>query len=121
LIGRRFRLAHVYFSAGKYIEVSTFRRHSEFEEEDRKPIRTPTTRSEPPPKTRCGGYNINGIFYDIADFSLVDYWGAGRPQQRVVRSIGDPDEKFVQDPVRMIRVIATRPGPDSASRKTYRP
>ena len=31
LIGRRFRLAHVYFPGGKYIEVSTFRRHSEFD------------------------------------------------------------------------------------------
>ena len=123
LIGRRFRLAHVYFSAGKYIEVSTFRRHSEFEEED--PEAHPhsdNTFGTPAEDAMRRDITINGIFYDIADFSLVDYVGGLEDLSNgVVRSIGDPDEKFVQDPVRMIRVIrhAARTG-FRIEEKTYR-
>ena len=123
LIGRRFRLAHVYFSAGKYIEVSTFRRHSEFEEED--PEAHPhsdNTFGIPAEDAMRRDITINGIFYDIADFSLVDYVGGLEDLSNgVVRSIGDPDEKFVQDPVRMIRVIrhAARTG-FRIEEKTYR-
>jgi poly(A) polymerase len=107
LIGRRFRLAHVYFSGGKYIEVSTFRRHSEFEEAD--PEAHPhsdNTFGTPAEDAWRRDITINGIFYDIGDFSLVDYVGGLEDLRNgIVRSIGDPDEKFVQDPVRMIRVI----------------
>ena len=123
LIGHRFRLAHVYFSAGKYIEVSTFRRHSEFEEED--PEAHPhsdNTFGTPAEDAMRRDITINGIFYDIADFSLVDYVGGLEDLSNgVVRSIGDPDEKFVQDPVRMIRVIrhAARTG-FRIEEKTYR-
>jgi poly(A) polymerase len=49
---------------------------------------------------------INGLFYNIADFSIIDYVGGivdlGR---QLIRTIGNPDERFDQDPVRMIRVI----------------
>ena len=107
LIGRRFRLAHVYFPGGKYIEVSTFRRHSEFEEED--PEAHPhsdNTFGTPAEDALRRDITINGIFYDSADFSLVDYVGGLEDLRNgIVRSIGDPDEKFIQDPVRMIRVI----------------
>jgi poly(A) polymerase len=107
LIGRRFRLAHVYFPGGKYIEVSTFRRHSEFEEAD--------PQDHPPSDNTFGtpaedafrrDITINGVFYNIADFSLVDYVGGLEDlRQGIIRCIGDPEEKFIQDPVRMIRVI----------------
>jgi poly(A) polymerase len=49
---------------------------------------------------------INGLFYNIADFSIIDYVGGMADLNRqVIRTIGDPDERFEQDPVRMIRVI----------------
>ncbi|MDP2967588.1 MAG: hypothetical protein Q8P64_00040, partial [Deltaproteobacteria bacterium] len=49
---------------------------------------------------------INGLFYNIADFSIIDYVGGITDlQKKIIRTIGDPDEKFKQDPVRMIRVI----------------
>src|SRR4030042_1916251 len=49
---------------------------------------------------------INGLFYNIADFSIIDYVGGIADLERqVIRTIGDPDERFQQDPVRMIRVI----------------
>jgi poly(A) polymerase len=107
LIGRRFRLAHVYFPGGKYIEVSTFRRHSEFDSSN--PETHPqadNTFGTPAEDAFRRDITINGIFYNIADFSLVDYVGGLEDLQRgSIRCIGDPEEKFVQDPVRMIRVI----------------
>lgn len=123
LIGRRFRLAQVYFKGGKIIEVSTFRRRSEFEDQ----------REEgwPPSENTFGtpvedafrrDITINGIFYNIANFSIVDYVGGlDDLRQGVIRCIGDPGEKFLHDPVRMIRVIrhAARTG-FTIEENTYR-
>jgi len=64
---------------------------------------------------------INGLFYNIADFSIIDYVGGMADLDRqVIRTIGDPNERFSQDPVRMIRVIrhAARTG-FSIEDKTY--
>ena len=107
LIGRRFRLAHVYFPGGKFIEVSTFRRRSEFEE-DAQEIHphSDNTFGTPGEDALRRDITINGIFYNIADFTLVDYVGGLEDlRQGIIRCIGDPEEKFIQDPVRMIRVI----------------
>ena len=123
LIGRRFRLAHVYFPGGKYIEVSTFRRRSEFDEQAPEPLpHSENTFGTPVEDAFRRDITINGIFYNIADFSLVDYVGGLEDLRRgIIRCIGDPDEKFVQDPVRMIRVIrhAARTG-FSVEENTYR-
>jgi len=107
LIGRRFRLAHVYFQGRKFIEVSTFRRRSEYDEgEGGNPPPSENTFGTPAEDAVRRDITINGIFYNIADFSLVDYVGGLEDLQRgVIRCVGDPEEKFVQDPVRMIRVI----------------
>ncbi len=107
LIGRRFRLAHVYFPGGKYIEVSTFRRHSEFDSSNPETHpQSDNTFGTPAEDAFRRDITINGIFYNIADFSLLDYVGGLEDLQRgVIRCIGDPEEKYVQDPVRMIRVI----------------
>ena len=77
LIGRRFRIAQVFFRGRKYIEVSTFRRKSEFEEEE--------AENPPPPSENTFGtpqedalrldITINGIFYSPLNFSLIDYVG----------------------------------------------
>jgi poly(A) polymerase len=49
---------------------------------------------------------INGLFYDIADFSVIDYVGGlADLEAGVIRSIGDADERFQGDPVRMIRAL----------------
>ncbi len=123
LIGRRFRLAHVYFKGGKFIEVSTFRRRSEFDEEDTPPHpQSDNTFGTPAEDASRRDLTINGIFYNIADFSLVDYVGGLEDlRQGIIRCIGDPEEKFLQDPVRMIRVIrhAARTG-FTIEEKTYR-
>jgi poly(A) polymerase len=115
IIGRRFRLAHVFFKGGKTVEVSTFRSRSEFEEiqtEEGDIIRTDSF-GTPAEDALRRDITINGLFYDISDFSLIDYVGGMADlKQGVIRTIGDPDERFQQDPVRMIRVIrhASRTG-----------
>ncbi len=115
IIGRRFRLVHVFFRDRKIIEVSTFRSHSEFEEvetENGEIVRKDSF-GTPEEDALRRDITINGLFYNIADFSIIDYVGGMADLKRgVIRTIGDPDERFQQDPVRMIRVIrhASRTG-----------
>ena len=52
-------------------------------------------------------FTINALFYDIGDFSIIDYTGGLRDlEARVIRCIGDPGERFQEDPVRMIRAVS---------------
>jgi poly(A) polymerase len=108
IIGRRFRLVQVFFKGRKVIEVSTFRSRSEFEEvqtEGGEIVRTDSY-GTPAEDALRRDITINGLFYNIADFSIIDYVGGMADlERRVVRTIGDPNERFQQDPVRMIRVI----------------
>ena len=108
IIGRRFRLVHVFFKGGKIIEVSTFRSRSEFEEiqtEKGEIIRTDSF-GTPAEDALRRDITINGLFYNIADFSIIDYVGGITDlEQRIIQTIGDPDERLQQDPVRMIRII----------------
>ena len=115
IIGRRFRLTHVFFKGGKIVEVSTFRSRSEFEEvegENGEIIRKDSF-GTPEEDALRRDITINGLFYNIADFSIIDYVGGMADlRQKIIRTIGDPDERFQQDPVRMIRVLrhASRTG-----------
>jgi poly(A) polymerase len=107
IIGRRFRLVQVFFRGGKIVEVSTFRRRSEFDEG---PEATPDARNNtfgtPAEDAQRRDLTINGLFYNIADFSIVDYVGGLQDlRQGVIRAIGDPEVRFVRDPVRMLRVL----------------
>jgi poly(A) polymerase len=108
IVGRRFRLVHVFFKGGKIIEVSTFRSRSEFEESQTNEgsIIHADSFGTPGEDALRRDITINGLFYNIADFSIIDYVGGMADlEQQVIRTIGDPDERFQQDPVRMIRVI----------------
>lgn len=123
IIGRRFRLAHVFFKGRKIIEVSTFRSRSEFEEIQTEAGEVYRTESFGTPEEDAlrRDITINGLFYNIADFSIIDYVGGMADLERqVIRTIGDPNEKFQHDPVRMIRVIrqAARTG-FSIDQQTY--
>lgn len=52
-------------------------------------------------------FTINALFYDISTFSVIDFVGGiDDLESRVIRSIGDPNERFVEDPVRMLRALA---------------
>ncbi len=106
IIGRRFRLVQVFFRGGKIIEVSTFRCRSEFEPNPEETLARNNTYGTPAEDAQRRDITVNGLFYNIADFSLVDYVGGLKDlQDGYIRVIGDPGVRFVRDPVRMIRVL----------------
>ena len=105
IIGRRFRLCHVRFG-NKVVEVATFRRKAEPEEGDTI-VKRDNTFGTPEQDAFRRDFTINALFYDIADFSIIDYTGGiDDLEAKRVRVIGDPDERFREDPVRMMRAVA---------------
>ena len=106
IIGRRFRLIQVFFAGNKTIEVSTFRRRSEYTTEEPGLVRNENTFGTPAEDAFRRDLTINGLFYDISNFSIIDYVrGVDDLQKRIIRAIGDPDVRFVEDPVRMFRTV----------------
>ena len=51
-------------------------------------------------------FTVNALFYDIGTFSIIDYVGGLEDlHSRMIRCIGDPDVRFLEDPVRMLRAV----------------
>lgn len=109
LIGRRFRLAHVRFG-DKIIETATFRQGSQsvgeiIEHAAEGPLED-NTFGTPETDAYRRDFTVNGLFYDIKDFSVIDWVGGMKDiEKRVIRAIGDPDIRFREDPVRMMRAV----------------
>ncbi|MGD8526629.1 MAG: polynucleotide adenylyltransferase PcnB, partial [Thioalkalispiraceae bacterium] len=109
LIGRRFRLAHVHFGR-EIIEVATFRGHHENGEgegvvENGMILRDNVYGTVEEDAMRRD-FTVNALYYNIADFSVVDYTGGLQDlKQHKLRLIGDPMVRFKEDPVRMLRAI----------------
>jgi poly(A) polymerase len=107
LVGRRFRLVHVKFKE-KVIEVSTFRRtpnqHADVDGDLL--LRRENTFGSPEEDALRRDFTVNGLFYNIHDFSIIDYVG-GLSDIRggLIRTIGDPNIRFREDPARVIRAI----------------
>ena len=107
IIGRRFRLVHIYFR-DCIIEVSTFRGTPDPEEQATAPgeilITDDNVFGTPAEDASRRDFTVNALFYDIGDFSVIDFVGGiDDLKDRVIRSIGDPDVRFQEDPVRMLR------------------
>src|SRR5438067_670964 len=109
LIGRRFRLAHVYYKGGKVIEVSTFRANPLDELTDLPQdllIRHDNVFGDEEEDARRRDFTINGLFYDVDEGRVVDHVGGKADlRARLVRTIGDPDVRMREDPVRILRAI----------------
>ncbi len=162
LIGRRFRLAHVYFKGGKIIEVSTFRANPTEVEEAQAELEQGVQAeqgeeaeaaevAEPGEPAGDGAaeaaaaveedllitqdnvfgtaeqdarrrdFTMNGLFYDAATASVIDYVRGRRDlDERQIRTIGDPEVRMREDPVRILRAVrfACKLGLDIESR-TY--
>ncbi|HVV84696.1 MAG TPA: polynucleotide adenylyltransferase PcnB, partial [Kofleriaceae bacterium] len=107
IIGRRFRLAHVFFGP-KIIETSTFRanpREDEDADEDLL-IRRDNVFGTETEDARRRDFTINGLFYDVEEERVIDHVsGLDDLAARMVRTIGDPDIRFREDPVRILRAI----------------
>jgi poly(A) polymerase len=106
LIGRRFRLVHVFFGA-QNIEVATFRRRGEVEGQDGDPlIRQDNTFGTPEEDALRRDFTINSLFYDPKTFRVIDYVGGlSDLEARVIRTVSDPEVRMREDPVRMIRAV----------------
>ncbi len=105
IIGRRFRLVHIIFQ-DMLVEVATFRREPERAEDAEMLITDDNTFGSPLQDARRRDFTINALFYNIADFSVIDYVGGLEDlEAKRVRVIGDPDVRFREDPVRMMRAI----------------
>lgn len=109
LIGRRFRLAHVVFGP-EIIEVATFRGTGEEGGEggdrhivDGRIVRDNIWGTIEEDAVRRD-FRVNALYYDIADFSVRDYVGGMQDlEDRSMRLIGDPEQRYREDPVRMLR------------------
>jgi poly(A) polymerase len=107
LIGRRFRLAHVLFGRD-VVEVATFRASGEDEpgrqaDESGRLLRDNvygTIEDDVPRRD----FTVNALYYDIADFSVLDHVGGMQDlRDGVLRLLGDPETRYREDPVRMLR------------------
>ena len=109
LIGRRFRLAHLRFGR-KVIETATFRQNSQtvgeiIEHAAEGPFED-NTFGTPETDAYRRDFTVNGLFYNIRDYSVIDWVGGLKDlEKKVIRSIGDPMIRFREDPVRMMRAI----------------
>mgnify|MGYP006280043653 CR=1 FL=1 len=110
LVGRRFRLAHVHFG-DDVVEVATFRSLSSEEESDDRVvengriIRDNAYGSIEEDAFRRD-FTVNALYYNIADFSVVDYVGGMEDHKAgLLRLIGSPEQRYREDPVRMLRAV----------------
>ena len=108
LIGRRFRLAHVRFGRD-IVEVATFRASGALPEEERahsdsgRILRDNVYGSIGEDVWRRD-FTVNALYYNIADFTVWDYTsGVADVRARTLRLIGDPQTRYREDPVRMLR------------------
>ena len=131
IIGRRFRLVHVVFGRGReheVIEVSTFRAYLDPSAVEQAPAKLTGSKQELAGKTHVvdaagrvlrdnvwgpqiedaarRDFTVNALYYDPSDRIVVDYHGGyADSRARVLRMIGDPETRYREDPVRMIRVV----------------
>ncbi|MGD0073511.1 MAG: polynucleotide adenylyltransferase PcnB [Candidatus Binataceae bacterium] len=108
LIGRRFRLVHVFFGP-QNIEVATFRCRGEDQPADQDQdllIRHDNTFGTPEEDAERRDFTVNALFYDPRTFRVIDFVG-GLPdiRARLIRTVGDPDVRMQEDPVRMMRAV----------------
>ena len=107
IIGRRFRLAHVWFG-DEVVEVSTFRGAPDPEHQRRSPgellVTSDNTYGTPRQDAFRRDFTVNALLYRASDRAVVDYVGGLEDLDRGrIRVIGDPNLRYREDPVRMLR------------------
>jgi len=109
LIGRRFRLAHIHF--GRYIiEVATYRgshgKSQSGHQDDSGRIIRDNVYGDINDDVWRRDFTVNALYYNVADFSVIDFVGGFEDvQEGRLRLIGDPDDRYREDPVRMLRAV----------------
>ena len=106
LIGRRFRLAHLLFRNNKIIEVATFRRNPTSDDDVSGRHAAENLFGGPADDAIRRDFTINALMYDVGKREIHDYVGGiADIEARVLRTIGDPNRRFLEDPVRIIRAV----------------
>lgn len=113
LVGKRFRLAHIMFGK-EIIEVATFRG----DHDDQSEKKNISKRSQSGMLLRDNVYGtieqdairrdftMNALYYSVKDYTIRDYCGGLKDLQNgIIRLIGDPQTRYREDPVRMLRTI----------------
>jgi poly(A) polymerase len=107
IIGRRFRIVHV-MSGAETIEVSTYRAASDGSaetDEHGRVLRDNVFGSQAEDAARRD-FTINALYYNPGDETVVDYHhGVADLKQKTLRVIGDPRQRYREDPVRMVRAV----------------
>ena len=110
LIGRRFRLAHVHFGR-EIIEVATFRSNQESDQQSARQLENGRILRDNVYGTleddaQRRDFTINALYYGVEDFSVIDYAGGIDDLKKgVIRLLGDPESRYREDPVRLLRAV----------------
>jgi len=110
LIGRRFRLAHVQFGR-EIIEVATFRagqdtQQAEQHQTDEGMLLRDNVYGTIEQDALRRDFTVNALYYNISDFSIIDYaGGVDDLNNGMLRLLGDPETRYREDPVRMLRAV----------------
>ena len=106
MIGRRFRLVHVFFGR-QNVEVATFRKQAEAVADTDDPlIRLDNTFGTPEEDAFRRDFTVNALFYSPQTFQVIDFpGGVDDLEARLIRTIGDPELRMREDPVRMMRAV----------------
>lgn len=115
LIGRRFRIVHVLFGR-EVIEVTTFRGNAADSDDDEDDDDRRTSEHGLLLRDNVYGtleedalrrdFTVNALYYCIRDFTVIDFAnGIEDLRNRQIRLIGDPETRYREDPVRMLRAV----------------
>ncbi|EGN75290.1 poly(A) polymerase [Idiomarina sp. A28L] len=120
LIGRRFRLAHIVYGRD-VIEVATFRGHHAEDsnakhgadekkhiskQDDEGMLLRDNVYGTIDEDAQRRDFTVNALYYSIADFAIYDFAnGIADLEQGLLRLIGDPEQRYREDPVRMLRAV----------------
>ena len=105
IIGRRFKLVHIMFSARKFIEVATFRAGKVQTSNDGLVLRDNYYGTLEDDVFRRD-FTINGLYFDVKNSQVIDYVGGLEDLKKLqISMIGNPSKRFEEDPVRMIRAV----------------
>ena len=111
IIGRRFRLVHILFQGGKVFEIATFRRNPKEETDEEQSgaellIRSDNAFGNAAEDAIRRDFTINALFYDFEARQILDWVGGmDDVKRRVVHTIGEPETRFREDPVRILRAL----------------
>jgi len=108
IIGRRFQIIHIRYGR-EIIEVATFRSNAEKTEDelnDSGQILRDNNFGSIDDDAIRRDFTVNALYYDIKDFAVLDYaQGIDDLNNKVMRLIGDPETRYKEDPVRMLRAV----------------